>query len=427
MWSRRYTHTTKDTGCARNLAVRGLGGIAGAEPDLQTGSARVLPSSGFPTDCDEVLYVLTVALSCIVGLFIIWLGYPLVVAALAALFGQGRTFPSGGARRVSVIIASVDPADVIRKRVADVLNGDYPAELLDVVVGVDRRRAQAAEEVGRIDPRVRVVLGDEPGGKAASLNAAVRAATGDILVFSDAAQRFDRSTIRRLVSALDDPRLGAVSGALQIGRDGVPETLAERYWVFEKWLRLQESRLHSTVGVTGAVYAMRRECWQPLPAGVILDDVYTPMSLVLRGYRVGFEPTATAFDDRRFPPAQEFRRKARTLTGVVQLCVWLPAVLLPWRNPIWLQFLFHKLLRLATPYLLLIGALAGGGWLASGAGVVTPVVGSAVLAALVAVAAIAMTALPRVRRAAAMTVAMQAAVMRATINGFRGHWDVWSR
>lgn len=371
--------------------------------------------------------MLTLAVACALAVVFIWFGYPLVVAALAAMVKRGSGWAVDELPPVSVILATVDPADVVRARVEDLLASDYPADKLEVVVALDRRAGAAPEAIGEMGARVRFVQGDEPGGKAASLNAGVRASTGTTLVFTDAAQRFEPLTIRRLVDALADPSLGAVSGALQIGRDGVPRTLAERYWIMERRLRAAEARLHSAVGVTGAVYAMRRDCWHPLPAGVILDDVYGPMHLVLRGHRVGFEPAATAYDDRRFPPAQEFRRKARTLTGVVQLCAWLPEVLLPWRNPIWLQFLFHKLLRLMTPYLLIVGGVSAAAWLASGGFGLTPMAGTLLLLGLVALGALAVAAVPRVRRAVSMAVAMQGAVMRATVNGMRGHWDVWSR
>lgn len=373
--------------------------------------------------------MLVVALVSLLAVVFIWFGYPLVIAAIAAFRGRKSDAIVPVTRSISVIIATLDAEEVVRARVEDALAASYPPELLEVVVALDRRGTVTPEMLGALalDRRVRVVAGDPPGGKAATLNAAVRAARHDILVFSDAAQRFSPDAIGRLAGALNDRTLGAVSGALQIGRDGVPATLAERYWLFEKWLREREARVHSAVGVTGAVYAMRRECWHPLPAGLILDDVYAPMHLVLRGYRVGFEPAATAFDDRRFPPAQEYRRKARTLTGVVQLCFWLPAILVPWRNPIWAQFLFHKLLRLATPYLLLVAGVALAGWLVGAGDTGRAGAGGSALALTVAAVVVAVAAVPRLRHAAAMAVAMQLAVVRATVNGLRGHWDVWNR
>ncbi|HEX4934045.1 MAG TPA: hypothetical protein VFV33_12740, partial [Gemmatimonadaceae bacterium] len=203
--------------------------------------------------------------------------------------------------------------------------------------------------------------------------------------------------------------------------------LAERYWRFERWLREMEARVHSPVGVTGAVYAMKRECWHPLPPGLILDDLYAPMHLVLRGYRVGFDREALAFDDRRFPSAQEFRRKVRTLTGVLQLCAWLPDVLVPWRNPIWMQFLFHKLLRLASPYLLLAIAVSLAAWLVGALRSATSPAVVAMGIAVLALPAVLVFAVPRVRQGLVMAAAMQAAIVRATVNGARGRWNVWSR
>jgi cellulose synthase/poly-beta-1,6-N-acetylglucosamine synthase-like glycosyltransferase len=227
---------------------------------------------------------------------------------------------------------------------------------------------------------------------------------------------------------MNDPRLGAVSGMLDLpGSDG-SLNLAERYWRYERWLRFWEARVHSTVGVTGAIYAMRRILWTPLPPGLILDDVYLPLRLILEGWRIGFTDRAIAYDTRRFKPEQEFRRKVRTLTGNIQVCAWLPDVLHPFRNPVWLQFLCHKLLRLLTPYLAAFVVL----------GLVVMVVGvatSSPLALLVAMVVIigflAACLHARVRRVVrtqiAWGVALQGSVVLAAVNGMRGKWDVWSR
>lgn len=371
--------------------------------------------------------MLNVAAFCAISLILIWFGYPLLVAGLAAAFGANRPQPEPTRRHVSVVIATRDPVDIIAARVDDLLAADYPADLLEVIVALDHSGTVRPAAFSGLDSRVTVIDGHAPGGKASTLNAGVAASRGAILVFADAAQRFEASTISRLAAALGDPRLGAVSGALQIGRCGAPATLAERYWIFEKWLRRQEARLHSTVGVTGAVYAMHRSCWHPLPSGLILDDVYAPMSLVLRGYRVGFDPDALAYDERRFAPGQEFKRKARTLTGVLQLCIWLPDVLLPWRNPIWAQFVFHKLLRLFTPYLLMVMAVAVLIWVGRSLGEADPRLAVGATVGVGVALALLVAASRRVREGLLMAAAMQAAMIRATVNGMRGRWDVWSR
>lgn len=376
--------------------------------------------------------------SATVALLAIWLLYPLAVRLAGSLrAGRGET-PAGsvspvGRPAVTAVVASRDDAAAIADRVADLLAADYDPARLGVVVALDRGARASLEEVRAELARrcpgrdVAVVPGDDPGGKASALNAALRHATGEILVFTDTHQRFHPDAIGRLVAFLvERPRFGAVSGALDLGAPaaGAPAegtTLAERYWSYEKRLRADEARVHSTVGVTGAIYAMRRELWAPLPAGVILDDVYTPMRLVLEGHRVGFEDAARAADTRRFGSGQEYRRKVRTLTGVIQLCAWLPAVLVPGRNPIWLQFLFHKLLRLLTPYIAILAGLGAVGvaWERLGP---TPIL---VAAALAALGAVLPRVGPRVRALVVWGVTLQAAIVVATVNGLRGRWNVW--
>jgi hypothetical protein len=84
----------------------------------------------------------------------------------------------------------------------------------------------------------------------------------------------------------------------------------------------------------------------------LLDDVYWPLQVAFQGYRVIHDERAQALD--RFPDKarDEFRRKIRTLSGNFQLITRLPALLVPWRNPLWLQTVSHKLLRLLAPWLL---------------------------------------------------------------------------
>ena len=125
------------------------------------------------------------------------------------------------------------------------------------------------------------------------------------------------------------------------------------YWRFEKWLRKTESLIHAQVGVTGAICAVRRELFTPIPQGTILDDVYWPLSVAMQGYRVIHDGRAVAYDRLPDRPRDEFRRKVRTLSGNYQLAWRLPASLLPWRNPVWLAWISHKLLRLAVPWALL--------------------------------------------------------------------------
>jgi cellulose synthase/poly-beta-1,6-N-acetylglucosamine synthase-like glycosyltransferase len=327
-----------------------------------------------------------------------------------------------------VVLATREAPSAVRARLEDLLAGTWPPDRLDLVVGVDGDPEPYRFDGLVSEPnRLVVVAGDPPGGKASALNAAMQAVTTELVVCTDTQQRFAPDAIAHLVAALGDPRFGAVSGALRLGNEADSESLLGRYWSAERQLRASEARLHSTIGVSGSIYAMRRSLWAPLPAGLILDDLWIPMRLVLGGHRVGFEPGAEASDIRTTTPAQEFERKVRTLTGNLQLIAWMPAVLLPWRNPVWLQFVCHKLLRLATPY-----ALAGLGLGVLGAAFsASSVMGGALLTGVLLLGFLALVWRSglgaRLRHGLEWVLSMQGAILVATWHGLRGDWNVWKR
>ena len=355
----------------------------------------------------------------------IWLGYP------AWMWCRARWRPrpmrpdalASAGRRVTVILATRASARAVEARVRNLLDSAHPGDRLQVMVAVDGDPAPVAAAVAALGPRVRVVGADAPGGKAAALNAGVRAADAEVFVFADTAQRFDERTIPELVAALEDPTFGAISGVLVLPRDASPLRL---YWAMEAHLRRQEALVHASIGVTGAVYAMRAALWSPLPPGTILDDVYVPMRLVLDGWRVGVAPRAFAWDERSFDAGAEVVRKTRTQTGVLQLLHLLPA-LRSSANPVRGAFVMHKLARLTTPLWLLVLVMAGL-FLAAPtlAGPVAAVPASTWLAGGGVLVVLALT--PVGRRLATLLgygLGLQWALVRAVAFGSRGRWAVW--
>jgi cellulose synthase/poly-beta-1,6-N-acetylglucosamine synthase-like glycosyltransferase len=179
----------------------------------------------------------------------------------------------------------------------------------------------------------------------------------EFVVFSDARQRFASDTLRRLVAPFGDARVGAVSGELEI-----VERIADRsrpspaglYWRMEKRLRESEARVGWLHGVSGAVYAVRRELFRPLPPGTLLDDMWIPLHVAFMGRRVWMARDAIAYDEPSRNNAEEYRRKLRTLAGNWQLIARLPRLLLPWRNPLFIAWFSHKFLRLLAPWALII-------------------------------------------------------------------------
>jgi len=126
------------------------------------------------------------------------------------------------------------------------------------------------------------------------------------------------------------------------------------YWTYEKWIRRAESRSGSVVGATGAIYAIRRGLYQPLPEDTLLDDVLTPLNIIMQGHRVVYEGRAKAYDHVSGNVQQEWQRKVRTLAGNWQLLKLRPPLSSFRENPIFWRFMSHKILRLVVPFCLIL-------------------------------------------------------------------------
>src|SRR5439155_5431425 len=135
------------------------------------------------------------------------------------------------------------------------------------------------------------------------------------LVFSDGSALFDRNAIPCLVRHFQDPAVGVVCGALEFTRTLESERTDGVYWGYESMMRLMEARLGVTLGASGAIYALRCECYFPLAPNTIMDDFLIPMTARHAGYRVLYDPEARATDVAASSVAGEFARRVRVAAG----------------------------------------------------------------------------------------------------------------
>jgi cellulose synthase/poly-beta-1,6-N-acetylglucosamine synthase-like glycosyltransferase len=288
--------------------------------------------------------------------FYVYLGYPVVLALWRRIHARpvNKRYCEP---TVTIVIAARNEKETIERKLQNCLALDYPRHKLQIIVSLDGPTDGSEFIVWKYAGRgIEMVHSKEHAGKAAALNRALRRATGQIVVFADVRQMFRRNVIHELTKNFGDETVGAVSGELLLmnGDDQEAYTDVGLYWRYEKALRSMESQIHSMAGATGAIYAIRRELYEDLPEGTILDDVLTPLRILLKGKRTVFEPTAKAYDSVACCTQAEYGRKVRTLCGNYQLLVHLPQALLPWRNPILIQFLSHKVGRLLVPWALLM-------------------------------------------------------------------------
>lgn len=295
----------------------------------------------------------TLLIFALLFIFYTYLGYPLLLLALTA----GKKPPPVSAPPdpppVSLLIPVHNEEEVIVRKLENSLALDYPRDRLEIVVASDGSTDRTAELVQPFLSRsVRLENYPDHRGKMGAINRAVPGLSGKIIVFTDASAFFPPEALKVLVAGFADPAAGAVSGALVLREEAESggELAVDFYWRLEKFIRERESRLYSTVGATGAIWALRRELFRPLPDDTILDDFLLPLAPLRQGRRVRFESRARAYEDRHTDLRAEFRRKVRTLAGNYQAFFragWI------FRSPIAFQLISHKLFRLLVPFALL--------------------------------------------------------------------------
>ena len=312
--------------------------------ELVSGSTRIMTFA-------QVTFFASVAV-----LAYTYAGYPLLLAVWAKLAPR-PVRRAAFEPDVAIVVVVHNGAAFISRKIASCLAQDYPPGRLRVLVVSDGSEDSTCALVDSIeDARVSLLAFPQRRGKAACVNDALAACRERFVVMTDVRQPLDPLAVRRLLENLADENVGAVSGKLMHERQGMSDfgEGLDAYWRYEQFMRKTESRIHSMVGVLGALYALRRQCFREIPPQTILDDVLIPMRVVLQGRRVVFENEALAYDEALTDASRERTRKVRTLAGNFQLLTSYPALLVPWRNPIALQLISHKLMRLIGPLALAV-------------------------------------------------------------------------
>ena len=255
----------------------------------------------------KLLFFLSIAM-----IIYIYAGYPLIVFLLG-LVRNKRVLKRSIKPSVTVLIAAYNEQNVIGNTIMNKLRQDYPSDRLEILVVSDGSTDDTDNVVKGInDPRVKLLQQSPRSGKTGALNMAVKEATGDIIIFSDANSIYANDAVSRLVSNFADQEVGYVTGRMiYTNPDGT--TIGDdcsTYMKYENALRLAETRLGSVVGVDGGVDAMRKELYLPMKADQ-LPDFVLPLHVVGQGYRVLYEPEAVLQEPSLKQSGDEYRMRVR--------------------------------------------------------------------------------------------------------------------
>lgn len=290
-----------------------------------------------------------------------YLGYPLIIGLLARcvprlkLAHDDSLGISTGLPSVTLVIAAYKEESIIQQRVTNALFMDYPADKIEILIGCDGNEDQTGELVRTFhDSRVRLMQFEKRRGKPSVLNDCVAAARGEVIAFSDANTFWNRDALLRLVRHFRDPHVGGVCGQLLLQDPDTGENVDGMYWKYENFLKRCEGRLGALLGFNGAIYAIRKRLWSPIPPQTIVDDFLIGMRIHQQRQQIVFDEAAVAHEESAPSLSAEFHRRARIGAGGFQSLCWLWPLLNPFHGSVAFAFWSHKVLRWMCPLFMLL-------------------------------------------------------------------------
>ncbi|MGD0583860.1 MAG: glycosyltransferase [Bacteroidales bacterium] len=256
---------------------------------------------------------------------------------------------------VSVLMAVHNEEQVLTQKIRALFDSDYPADLLEVLVGSDAsddKTVEILEDLKNIFPKLKVFCYTQRRGKPAIINDLSEKAAGDLLIITDANVIPDHLTIKRLVRNFEDKSVGLTdSRPLNKGlrKDGIslPETA---YLSFESKLKYIEGRIWGTMmGPFGGFYAVRKGSYLPNKGDTLADDFRICMNVIRKGEKAISDPEAIVYEDVPNNLLDEFNRKVRISAGNFQNLKHFSKLLLRPFTRWSFIFISHKVLRWLTP------------------------------------------------------------------------------
>jgi cellulose synthase/poly-beta-1,6-N-acetylglucosamine synthase-like glycosyltransferase len=249
----------------------------------------------------------------VVGILYSYFIYPLVLLLLKR---KPRDVPLSNAAalpRLSLIVTAHNEATRIQEKIDNCLLLEYPRELLEVIVASDCSTDETDNVVrGHAADGIVLVRADEHNGKEYAQSLAIKAAKGNILVFSDAATRIPADSLQLIASKFADPKVGAISSEDRFISDGGKTAGEGAYVKYEMWLRKLESQHAGLVGLSGSFFAARREICQQWDTQSP-SDFNTALNCSRQGFVSISCPDILGYYKDIKDPKREYQRKVRTI------------------------------------------------------------------------------------------------------------------
>ncbi len=286
--------------------------------------------------------------------FYTFAGYAVLLSILLFLkktISKKKVIPevkSSNLPRVCMFVAAYNESSYVDIKVANLLELDYPKELIQYLWITDGSDDGTPEMLKKF-PRMEVHHLPERKGKIHAMNRGMQFVDSPIVIFSDSNTTLSKQAIRIIVETFNDPEVGCIAGEKRIADlkvDAAAGSGENIYWKFESWVKQMDSELNSAIGAVGELFAIRTTLYSEVENDTILDDFIISLRIAEQGYRIAYTPNAYAIETASANVSEEMKRKVRIAAGGLQTVGRLKELLNPFRFG-WLsiQYISHKVLR----------------------------------------------------------------------------------
>lgn len=231
---------------------------------------------------------------------------------LAALT-EGKYLPF-----ISVVIPTYNEEKIIASRLDSLLTTSYPKDKMELVI-VDSSSDSTPsiiESYARRFPLISLIRDTERRGLATALNQAYRACKGEIVVKVDSDLTLETDTLVRIISQFRDPRIGAVTGKVNVTNQGISREAS--YRGLQETIQRAETNIDSMF-MAHPFAAYRRNLMKEYKPREYGDETIQTIHIRKQGYKVIYDPKSNFFESFPEDSKERLRQKIRRSEGLIRV------------------------------------------------------------------------------------------------------------
>ncbi len=270
---------------------------------------------------------------------------------------QKKIFDKDFLPSVSLVIATYNEELIIRKKILNTFELDYPKDKLEIYFVTDGSTDET-NNILKSCPDIHLLFRPERKGKVAAINHAMEYVNTPYVIFCDANTFLNKACIKEIVKHYMNESIGAVAGEKKVIDTTLKNNAAGSgegfYWKYESLLKKLDASFFTVVGAAGELFSIRTGLYEPVDTNILLDDFMISMNICKKGYRVMYEPAAFAMEAPSISIKEEQKRKIRISAGGFQSIYLLKGLLNIFKyGKLSFQYISHRVLRWAVCPLLL--------------------------------------------------------------------------